>query len=338
MHTTSDVETHVASFYDSPSEEVDPDVAEFDVPTTRLGGGSRFDLGAYRRLRALLDEFDIVHTHHNFVGSVGRLVAATTETKVVNTEHNDHNGFTHLQNIVNVPTLPLSDCIVGNSQATLDSFQWYERPFVHGVETRVIYNGVDLDRIDAQESTERFGDRPLVVTVGSLIEQKDQAVLVRAMEPVVRDCPEATLVIVGSGPLRNQLERTAQKVGVEANVIFTGYVPTREEVYRIVKSADVFAMSSDYEGFCVAAVEGMACGKPVVASDIDVFREVINEGGAFAERGNPNSFASHIIELLTDAGRRSKLGARARQRAETEFPLERAVERHQELYLDVMDE
>ena len=338
IHTETDIDTRVASFYDISSDDIDPDVADFSVPVTNLGGHSRFDLGAYQGLRRLLAEVDLLHTHQNFVGSAARVIAASTDVAVVDTEHNDHHYFSHLQNLVNAPTLPLADCVVTNSRATLASFRWYERPFTRGVKTRVVYNGVDLSRIDAQPPSGEFGDQPLVVTVGALIGQKNQAVLIRAMKSVVERFPRARLVIVGDGPLRAELERTAARAGVEENVTFAGYLPTREEVYRIMKAATVFAMSSDYEGFCVAAVEAIACGVPVVTSDLSVFREVVGESGTFAERGNPGAFAEALTELLSDAERRTRLGDQARRRAETEFPLRRTAEAYRDVYLDLTNE
>jgi glycosyltransferase involved in cell wall biosynthesis len=338
IHTGTDVDTRVAAFYHTSPDDVDPDVAEFGVPVTDLGGDSRFDLGAYRTLRRLLDEVDVLHTHQNFVGSAARAVAATTDTAVVDTEHNDHHYFSHLQNLVNAPTLPLADCVVTNSRATLDSFRWYERPFVRGVDTRVVYNGVDLARIDAQAPADEFdGDAPLIVTVGALIDQKNQSVLVRAMRSVVERFPAARLVIVGDGPLRTELERTAVDAGVAENVTFAGYLPTREEVYRVMKTATVFAMSSDYEGFCVAAVEAMACGVPVVASDLAVFREVLGASGTFADRGSPEAFAGAIIGLLEGPNDRRRLGERARRRAETQFPLRKTATAYRDLYLELTD-
>jgi len=338
IHTTTEIDVHVAEFYGAATKDIDPDVAEFEVPITNLGGQSRFDLEAYRKLQTSLDGVDILHTHHNFVGSAARIVAKATDVKIVNTEHNDHQYFSHLQNLVNAPTLPLVDCLIANSRATLNSFRWYERPAVRGADTQVVYNGVNLDRIDSQEPTDSFGDNRLIVTVGALINQKNQSVLIRAMREVIKQFPEAKLVIVGDGPLREELERTADEVGIASNVIFTGYVPTREEVYEIMKAATVFTMSSDYEGFCVAAVEAMACGVPVVASDLAVFREVIGGDGVFAERGNHKEFATALNKLLADSDRRSRLADRMKQRAETKFQLKKTAKEHRKIYVKLMNE
>jgi glycosyltransferase involved in cell wall biosynthesis len=158
------------------------------------------------------------------------------------------------------------------------------------------------------------------------------------MDDLVQQFPEAKLVIVGDGPLREELERTAEEVGVADNVIFAGYVPTREEVYQIMKAATVFAMSSDYEGFCVAAVEAMACGAPVVTSDLSVFREVIGESGMFADRGNPEAFATILKGLLDDAERRSELSNQARQRVEAKFQLEKTAKNYREIYVSLLKE
>jgi glycosyltransferase involved in cell wall biosynthesis len=181
-----------------------------------------------------------------------------------------------------------------------------------------------------------FGDNPIILTVGALIKQKNQAILIQAMGKVLEQFPDAKLVIVGDGPLREELESTANEIGIASNVIFTGYVPTREEVYQIMKAATVFAMSSDYEGFCVAAVEAMACGVPVVASDLTVFHEVIGKNGVFAERGDIKEFAAALNGLLADTNRRAELANQMRQRAEKKYSLKKTAKNHRDIYINLL--
>lgn len=335
VHTETDASVTVASLYDDSTADLDPDVREFSVEIVPLGGDSRADLRAYRDLRRLLADADVLHTHHNSTGSLGRIAAVGTGVGVVDTEHNDHRHFSHLQNIVNCVTYPLTDAVVSNSESTRESFRAYERPFLLGSASRVIHNGIDFDRIAASgESAVTLPDGPCVASVGVMTDQKDQATLVQATARLVEHRPDVTLVLVGDGPKRESLERTARDLDVADDVLFTGYLSRREDVYALLKQADVFAISSRYEGFCNAVVEAMGCGLPPVVSDIDVLREVVGGSGRFAPPGDADAFAEEIDRLLDDPEARSELAGAARERA-GRFPVERTAAAYYELYRSV---
>jgi len=331
IHTDTPAKVTVASLYDDTVSDLDPDVRAFDVDIIPLGANSRIDFRAYRTLRKLLRDVDVLHTHHNSTGSLARLVAAGTGVAVVNTEHNDHRHFSHLQNTVNCATYPFVDKFISNSESTHDSLRAYERPFIQSPHT-VIYNGIDFERIRASvDPEETTPEGPVITTVGVMTAQKDQETLLRATELLVKDIPEVTLVVIGDGPKRPELEQTARELDIERNVHFTGYVPTREEVYGILKRSDAFAISSLYEGFCVAAVEAMGCGLPVVASDIEVLREVVGDAGQFASVQDPASFATELRKLLTDSTATATLGRRAQRRA-ARFTIEKTAEAYYDIY------
>lgn len=336
--STTDVDVTVASFY-APAR-VDPDLESLACEYEFLEGSHRFDAGAFRRLarRCERSSFDVLHTHHNFSGAVGRLVGRWSDVAVVDTEHNDHRHFSLLQNLVNASTIRLADVVVANSMSTLDSFRWYERGQLGAEASIVIHNGVDIERVErarAESSRPDLPSGPLVTTVGSLTEQKAQGTLIRALPAIRRRHPGATLVVVGEGPRRGKLERTSRREGVGEHVHFTGYLPTREDVYGVLEASDVFALSSRYEGFCVAALEAMACGLPVVVSDIEVLHEVVGEQGRFAAVGSPASFFEEIASLLENEAERDRLGRGLERRARSEFPLERTAREYADLYHDL---
>jgi len=341
IHDLTDVHVAIASFYDDSMEDVDPDVAALDIEFHTLGASSRFDTGAYRRLRALLEEFDVLHTNHNAVGSLGRLAAVGTGVRIVNTEHNDHGHFSHLQNLSNCPTYPLISRLICNSDSTRHSFRPYEKPFLALTDCATVYNGVDFERIDASRERD---DRPSlpegkrIVTAATLSEQKNVLTLATAMRRVLDEVPEAELVVVGDGPLRERAERRAAELGVDDATTFLGYLPERDQVYGTLWECHVYAVPSWYEGFCNAAVEAMGCGLPVVASDIDVLREVVGDGGRFAPPSDPTAFADALIEVLRDDPERRELGRIAKRRARSRFSIERTVEEYAAVYRAVTED
>jgi glycosyltransferase involved in cell wall biosynthesis len=338
-HAATDAEILLVSHYDGPGDDIDPDVATLDVPTVRLDGSRRLDGTAHRQLRALCaqSEVDVLHTHHNAVGSLGRLASAGTGVAVVNTEHTDHRTLSRVQRLANAVSLPLVDVLVSNSESTRASLSWYEHRLAAGAEHEGVYNGVDSDRIDAAGTPETaLPDGPLVVTVGRLIDVKNHATLLDSFRTVLERHPEAQLIVVGDGPLSERLQSHAADLGVRDSVTFTGHV-SRTDVYGVLKQATVAAFPSLYEGFCVAAVEAMAAGLPVVASDIEVLREVVGDPGVFVDPEDAGALAAALVDLLERPERRERLAAEARQRARTTFSLDRTAREYCNIYTQVAE-
>lgn len=341
IHTEAetDADVTVFSFYDDDGAQFDPDVAGFSDHIVALGADSRVDLGAYRKLRRHLStgNFDILHTHHNSTGSLARLAVAGTGITIVDTEHNDHRHFSHLQKVVNSVTFPLVDTIVSNSESTARSFAWYERILAMETDQRVVYNGIDGVRIDsAGPPPVELPDTPTVVTIGRLVEQKNFKTLLHAFREVVEEVPSADLVVIGDGPLLADLRSLSVQLGIQNSTTFTGYLDRRDDVYGVLKRSTMAVFPSWYEGFCVAAVEAMASGLPVVVSDIDVFREVVGEAGVYADPEEPMEFAAAVADLLTDPNRRDELGHAAHERAKSTFSLDRTVQEYYNAYKEAV--
>ncbi|MEU6393355.1 glycosyltransferase [Streptomyces sp. NPDC046939] len=133
-------------------------------------------------------------------------------------------------------------------------------------EWRLVPNGVDLERFrPAEKAPEPYGDGPLVVCVGRLCRQKGQDLLVEAWRDVVRAHPTARLVLVGDGPDAETLRSTAP-----ASVTLVGAVDDPAPWYR---AADLVVMASRWEGMALAPLEAMACGTPVLVTDVAGARE-----------------------------------------------------------------
>jgi len=126
------------------------------------------------------------------------------------------------------------------------------------------------------------------------------------------------------------------ELGLSNNIRFVGEIP-RQRVYKVLGKSNVFVMPSSAEGFCVAAVEAMAAGLPVVVSDIPVFHEVVGEPGLFADPNDPTAFADAISDLLRDPERRRTLGQANRDRARNRFSLERTALEYYNIYKQVAE-
>jgi glycosyltransferase involved in cell wall biosynthesis len=257
--------------------------------------------------------------------------------KIVNTEHTDHAHFSIPQRVVNSVTYPLVDVQVSNSKHTAASTRWYEDLLLASSQENVIYNGVSATRIDeAGESNPDLPDSPIFVTVGRLVEAKNHATLLRSFERVVEHVPNATLVIIGDGPLSTELHQLSRDLSIDESTLFTGHL-TRDEVYAVLNKSTLAVFPSWYEGFCVAAVEAMAAGLPVVASDIDVLHEVIGGPGVFVNPGDPEAIAEATIDLLEHPEKRDDIANRAKERARSTFSIERTAEEYYKIYTDLAE-
>lgn len=164
----------------------------------------------------------------------------------------------------------------------------------------VHYTGVDLDRfglVERSAAKRALGvDGPLIVTVGYLIERKGQQLVVDA----IRYIPEATLFIVGDGPLRPSLEAQIAEAGIGDRVRLMGPMP-HDTLPGLFAAADISVLPSASEGLANVWVESIACGTPVVIADVGGAREIVDRqaAGRIVTR-NPGEIAAAIQGLLAD--------------------------------------
>lgn len=174
---------------------------------------------------------------------------------------------------------------------------------------------------------------PTIAAVGRLTAEKGHAVLVRAMARV----PEATLVICGQGEEEPRLRRQAEMGGISDRVRFLWF---QSDVRPVLAAADVFAMPSLSEGLGVAALEAMAMGKPVVASNTGGLPDVMVDGetGLLVPPGDPEALAEALTILLRDPTRARAMGEAGRARALERFDREVVVPQVLALYDQVLHE
>lgn len=140
-------------------------------------------------------------------------------------------------------------------------------------------------------------DAPVILTIGRLASAdtyKGQDAILRALPLVLRRHPDAIYLVVGEGNDRKRLEKIAAGLQVSERVRFTGHVPSAE-LPAYYQSCDVFAMPSRGEGFGIVYLEAMACGKPVISSNLDAGRDAL-DGGRLGVVANPN-----LTKELADA-------------------------------------
>lgn len=145
---------------------------------------------------------------------------------------------------------------------------------------------------------------------GRLVPNKGLSTLLRAVAMI----PECRLLIVGDGPERSKLEGLARSLGMEERVTFLGWLSRNEDVFQAIQTARIFVMNSLSEGGPRSVLEAMACGMPVIATNVGIVPDVIRDGenGVITD-GTPGDLAEKIRYLLQDDAFREKIGSAARE-------------------------
>lgn len=222
-----------------------------------------------------------------------------------------------------------------------------------GVAARwsVVPNGVDLDRFAPAPAHLCCPDRrtaararlvalrgiraadPLVVCVGRLCEQKGQGALLAAWSHVAARVPEARLVLVGDGPDREELRRAAPH-----SVVFAG---ASDRVADWYAAADLLVLPSRWEGMALTPLEAMACGCPVVVTDVDGSREMLPPGQEIAclvPPGDTTALADAVTRLALDAPLRAELAEAAGKHVRATFDVRDTAAAVLGLYHDILRE
>ncbi len=218
-----------------------------------------------------------------------------------------------------------ADRIIAISEAVKN---WLVQDYkVQPEKVQVVYYGIEPERwaSPVQDLRAIWGleGKPLVGTVGRLEPVKGHDLLIRAMPSVVRQFPEATLLIAGHDPqgYGRVLERLVRQLGVESHVRFLGF---QNDIPSFLRAIDVFAFASRSEGFGQVVIEAMAAGKPVVVSRIAPLTEIVTDGetGLHADLENPESFGEKIVWLLSHREEAHAMGKRGQEVVRQQFSAE----------------
>lgn len=269
-------------------------------------GGSVYNPLHIFRLISLIRQFDVVHTHNTapqlFV-ALARIFA--TNCQIFTTEHNTTNRRRNIKGLVFADKWMYSQymkiiCISDQAEANL-------RNYLHDFsdKIRTVYNGIDIQKYMNADPLfglrEKYKDCHLGIMVAGFREQKDQKTLIKAYN----ELPENFhLLLAGTGVLEDECKLLAKDLGIAERVHFLG---NRSDVPQLLHTADVVIMSSHYEGLSLSSIEGMTCGKPFIASDVDGLREIVQGFGILVPHEDEKALAHEIQKATEDSKYREKV-------------------------------
>lgn len=252
-------------------------------------------------------DYDIVHTHTfptQYWVALSRMFIENKKVKFITTEHSTHNRrrekfyFRYIDKLIYTQY----DSIISITEKTRDNLiDWIDPKHKKIDKHVVIENGVDIAKIKAAlpyKKNELINgiteNTKLICMVGRFSEAKDQPTLIRAVSKLSRDIH---LILVGEGPLISDNKKLAEELGISDRVHFLGF---RQDIPRILKTVDIVVLSSYWEGLSLASIEGMASGKPFIASSVPGLEEIVRDVGLLFGQGDEHKLTSLIDRLLND--------------------------------------
>ena len=328
----------VISFADPMNCDLDELLSQAGVEVRYLAKKSGFDYRMYRRLHRVLTEYqpDVVHTHLQVLRYALPTMLLLGNAKLLHTVHNlaereiepparvvHRYAFSH-------GVIPIA---VGEEVA-VSMKRLYGIP-----QCRVIANciptstyanpGVSRRQWRAQEGFAE--DDVLFVCVARFARQKNHALLVKAFAQVCARHPNARLLLVGDGVLRNDLETQVNGIGLASRVRFLGL---RADIPEVLAACDVFVLSSEFEGNPLSVLEAMAAGLPTISTAVGGVPSLLEKGtsGILVHSGDAEGFSKAMESLLLNGNLRQSMGVAAARRARERFDVANMVRAYEAVY------
>lgn len=272
---------------------------------------------------------DLVHCHTTKAGLIGRLAARLVNVPAIYTAHTwcFTEGTSRSWKAFGLPAETLAARWTGRIIAVSDANRMaaISKRVAPASKLITIHNGIS-DCIERAKPSD--GGTPRIVMVARFAAQKNQALLIEA---VARLSSPVVLTLVGDGTMRPEAEQLAAAAPPHVRVEFLGQ---RQDIAEILAAADLFVLSTNWEGFPISILEAMRAGLPVIATDVDGVREAVVDGesGILVQARDGNGLARAIQQLIADPALRQRMGSRGRTIYERRFSLSAMLDKTTSVY------
>lgn len=316
------------------------ELKERGVAVDACGKRGGLDLRALRRLRALLRNTEVLHSHNIIAHDYGVLAASGLPMRrILNTRHGigiAPRGA--MRRWLYLRCVPRTDHVVAVCRAAQRNLAEHDR--IPADKIAVVPNGIHIERFAPASADARARlatmlgvDRStrLIGCVGRLNWAKDIPTQIRAFARVCATRADTALVLIGDGSLRAELTELAAAEGVAGSVHFLG---DRGDVRDLLPGLHVFSMSSVSEGYSIALLEACATALPIVATDVGGNSEIVQDGatGRIVPPRDPEALANALLDILADPERGDEMGRRGHAWARTHGTVQAMAERYDVLY------
>lgn len=294
-------------------------------------GGNVYNPMNILKLVSFIGQYDIIHTHNTacqLFAPMAKLLSLTHKP-LVTTEHSANNRrrgkwwlkpldrwmYNRYRAVI---------CIADKTQANLENYIGKKENIL------TIYNGVDTRRFICPIKDISQQHQFVITMVASLSAAKDQDTLIRAMSHLPENY---TLQLVGDGERRPILEQLIADLNLQDRVKMPGI---RTDIPQILENSDIVALSSHWEGLSLSSIEGMASGRPFIASDVDGLREIVDGSGLLFPEGDDRQAAALIHNLCTYPSEYRTVAERCQAKAK-EYDISKMARSYLELYRSISE-
>lgn len=296
--------------------------------------GSVYDPRNIMALVSLIKKYDVVHTHNTACQMYVAFANILAKRYIVTTEHSTSNRRRKY------PILKWLDSWMYHQYKTIvtvsDIAGQNIKDYIGDslLPTKTISNGIDVSRYRSAEPCKEvlnaYKDCYLSIMVAGFRYEKDQATVIKAFSLLPDDYH---LFLVGDGEKRGECEALSVSLGLKDRIHFLGI---RMDVPNLLQAADVVIMSSHREGFGLSIVEGMAAGKPCIASDVEGLHEIVSGAGILFPHQNADALAYQIHKCCMDKEYAAKVGSTSFTRS-LKYDIGKMVEKYAFLYSSKMN-
>ena len=214
----------------------------------------------------------------------------------------------------------LTDGIITNSktiQETYTGYGWFPTDFV-----KVIYNGIVIpEHVEQVDFQACFPGKKIIYSAGRLSEQKGFNYLIEAAQILRKKRNDLVFLVSGEGKLASILQKQVDNAGLHESFVFEGFT---DDIFPYLKGCDLFVLASLFEGMPNVVMEAMAMAKPVVATDVNGARELMQDGntGFIVPPADPNALANAIGSLIDNPEKLSAFGNAGKERVTQHFTMQ----------------
>lgn len=292
-----------------------------------IGGNVYNPLNIFR-LKKYLNDYDIIHTHNTACQYFVPLakILARTKCKLFTTEHNTFNrrrkilGWKYIDKFI----YNQYKSIISISEKATDNLI----AFIGNKHIiRTIENGVDLSAFNSLSFPDFNSKDKIVTMIAGFRDQKDQDTLIKAISLLPQ---EYKLWLVGDGERRLVLENLVAELNLSDRVKFLGI---RSDIPQILEKSHIVVLSSHWEGLSLFSVEGMASGRPFIASDVDGLREVVSGYGVLFPHQDAKTLANEIKSLCENRNKYNEVSLACQEKAK-QYDINIMAKKYNNLYYD----
>lgn len=313
------------------------DIVKNDIEIIEIAsqGDKSLEIGTIKQLVKIIkkNKVDIVHTHASLSG---RIAAKITGAKIVYTRHTPSESMTQngLKRVINKYINNfLCDKVIAVSNFV--EKQLIEDGISHKKIIK-IYNGVNYSEYESLSHLKREnGEGLTLIQVARLEAEKGHKYAIEAISLIDKEKYSVKLIIVGDGSKKGELEELAKGLKVEDRVAFTGYVKV---VKGFVEKSDVIILPSINEAFAIALLEGMAAGKPCIASNVGGVPEVAQDGvnGILVEPKNSEAIKDAVVKLYENPELRRSMGEQSIRIVKEKFDSTKLIKHIEQVYAELL--